>query len=243
MNLKTLRRKKVDSFKMIRSSFVALSESATALYRLSLAPRSFDNADEDFKKTILEWHELFNTTVLDTGMALQKFYPKMFNFFQEYGTYFVHSSTFGGSVVMEMKSSRKSTVTDKELAVQASVHFKGFYGSGSASSEMKEGSQSSSFASNAETSFRAIGGSPMAAQMITSSENDRTEFKKGFFTWLTSIINYPSAIKFSLRPIYSIIPGNRFPRVRTLMKLATDMYLDNVPALGDSNYIILEFES
>ena len=158
------------------------------------------------------------------------FYDRFFSFFNEYGTHYVYDAILGGNMILEYEKQFDSTKSKASMKASASAHFSSFFASGSVSASQEEETSSSVSTEKSKTRFKAFGGEPSAAKMITAHA-DPQKMTDGFHTWLRSIKTHPSIVRFGLRPIYTVLPTSieKLNYLRTLMKLAMDMYLEGVP--------------
>ncbi|EPZ34201.1 hypothetical protein O9G_004317 [Rozella allomycis CSF55] len=191
-----------------KERYIAAYDIKTRLYHLRLAPKSFDQAHEDFRT----WVEDMHSEITDLG----------------------------GRLIVEVEKDKEEKTSEKNVKIAASAYFKSSFGSGSMEYANSKSESSKSFSENASIRYRAIGGDPESAKMITGLNGDPRDevLKNGFIKWLSTIEYHPAVMDFTLKPIYEIIPESRFRMLKTLMKLSSDMFNAGVPLLGISDFVV-----
>ncbi|RKP19275.1 hypothetical protein ROZALSC1DRAFT_29107, partial [Rozella allomycis CSF55] len=227
-----------NSEKTSNENFIAVYVFKSKCFHIHLNPLSMEYADENFKGLVEEWLDIIEQNEGASTIELLKIlYPHLYRFFRIYGTTFVNSADFGGSLVVQAEKSKSSSENHHSLGVQASAYFKNAFASVSLSVGHDEEEKVKKFKENSKVTYNAQGGSPEASKMVTEV-NNQGGMKEGFEKWLSTVEEYPSVIGFTLKPIYYLLEDLKYKKIRPIVKVATEMFHDGVPALGDVDFLI-----
>jgi hypothetical protein len=150
-------------------------------------------------------------------------YSQFVDFFENYGTHFVQSATFGGRIFYYVNVNSSYSSNEEDITTKVKAEWSGCFGlKASASESWKILDQEWMDSRNVHIS--AIGGSQSIVQaLLPPNLNENNEDL--FNSWVFSLDDQPSLINYNMLPIYSVLDP-KTPQYE-VVKAAMEKYLQS----------------